>query len=267
LSNLVIRAITGVIFIALVVSAVLYGSETFALLCAVVSIIGVYEYEKLTSNKIANGLLTLSIVFSDFLWVSVYLKLYSLFWIPFLLFSVLSFARVTLSKSDLLIKNQSLVLGFIYVNAFMLSFYFIPHLPFKDGNYNPYYVLMVFFMIWANDTGAYITGKTLGKRKLLERLSPNKTWEGTIGGILISVIVASIAANYFELSIWIWIPAAVLTGIFGTIGDLFESKLKRIAGVKDSGNILPGHGGILDRFDALLFVAPVMLVYLHYFLS
>jgi len=118
-------------------------------------------------------------------------------------------------------------------------------------------------MLWANDTGAYLSGRSFGKHKLFERISPNKTWEGFIGGILLAVVIALNLEHYFgALSKWEWVTMAVIIGVFGTLGDLVESMLKRSLGVKDSGNILPGHGGLLDRFDGLLMAAPLVFFFL-----
>ncbi len=113
-----------------------------------------------------------------------------------------------------------------------------------------------------NDTFAYIVGKSIGKHKLLEKISPKKTIEGFIGGIIFTVLASYIIAKYYiqikEVNTFIWIIIALIVSIFGTIGDLIESKFKRIAGVKDSGKIMPGHGGVLDRLDSIIFAAPIV---------
>jgi phosphatidate cytidylyltransferase len=117
----------------------------------------------------------------------------------------------------------------------------------------------IFFMMWANDSGAYLAGINFGKRKLASAISPNKTWEGLWGGVLLTLIIAYAYSQFsLALSETIWLSSAPVISTFGTLGDLFESKLKRIAGVKDSGKIMPGHGGVLDRFDGLIFVLPVL---------
>ena len=118
--------------------------------------------------------------------------------------------------------------------------------------------LSIFILIWCNDTFAYLTGRLLGKHKLFERISPKKTWEGFIGGLLFAVLAGVLLAYFLEWSYIKMITYGIVVGAIGTAGDLVESMLKRNVGVKDSGNILPGHGGILDRFDAVLFVVPVV---------
>jgi phosphatidate cytidylyltransferase len=129
--------------------------------------------------------------------------------------------------------------------------------------YNYHYVLGVILLIWASDVCAYLVGSLIGRNKLYERISPGKTWEGSIGATILTIGCSFIIARWFpELALKHWIIISVLVSIFGTIGDLVESMLKRQAGVKDSGRIMPGHGGILDRFDSLLFVSPFIYAYL-----
>lgn len=119
-------------------------------------------------------------------------------------------------------------------------------------------------MIWANDTFAYLVGRNFGKTKLYEKISPNKTVEGALGGLIAGIIAAFIIAKYVTvLSLTNWIMIAIIVFIFGSLGDLIESKFKREAGVKDSGNFIPGHGGFLDRLDSIVFAAPFVYVYLQ----
>ncbi len=157
------------------------------------------------------------------------------------------------------------LLGYI-----LLPFIFIVKISFGIKDYNPKIIIGLFILIWTNDTFAYLVGKSIGKHKLLERISPKKTIEGFIGGVvfaiftgyLISKLYIKASPSFSEKSILIWTTIALIVGVFGTIGDLIESKFKRIAGIKDSGKIMPGHGGILDRLDSVIFVAPI--VYLFY---
>jgi phosphatidate cytidylyltransferase len=131
----------------------------------------------------------------------------------------------------------------------------------------PRLLLGVFIFIWLYDTGAYCVGMLLGRHRLFERISPKKSWEGVIGGILLSVAGAYVTHRWFDEffqvpDFTIWMGLSVVVAVFATFGDLVESLIKRTVGVKDSGNILPGHGGILDRIDSLLLVAPAVLIYL-----
>lgn len=122
----------------------------------------------------------------------------------------------------------------------------------------------VFVLIWTSDIFAYLTGSMFGKHKLFERISPKKTWEGTFGGLVFALVAAYIISLFVnQLSMIEWMILAVILVISGTIGDLAESLLKRNAGIKDSGTLFPGHGGVLDRFDAILFASPVVFVYIN----
>ena len=134
--------------------------------------------------------------------------------------------------------------------------------------YNPHLILGPILLIWASDSFAYLVGSMIGKRKLYEKISPGKTWEGTIGGGVLTLASSYIVAGWFpEIQFVHWLVISILVVVFGTIGDLFESLLKRRAGIKDSGKIMPGHGGILDRFDSLIFVTPFVYLYLTWVLG
>ena len=122
-------------------------------------------------------------------------------------------------------------------------------------------IIYFFILVWVNDTFAYLVGKSFGKKKLFEKVSPKKTIEGFIGGFLFCILAGISIALYDKASIYVWIFSAVLISIFGTIGDLVESKFKRQANVKDSGNIMPGHGGILDRLDSVIFAIPFLFLF------
>ena len=132
------------------------------------------------------------------------------------------------------------------------------------SEYNPILPLSIFIFNWVNDTGAYCTGVLFGKHRLFERISPKKSWEGSIGGAVFCVIAAFVMAHFFPfLSLGVWVGLGLVIVVFGTWGDLTESLLKRTLGIKDSGNILPGHGGMLDRFDSSLMAIPAAVVYFY----
>jgi len=134
----------------------------------------------------------------------------------------------------------------------------------KNG-YNPKILISILILIWANDTFAYVVGKSIGKNKLFPSVSPKKTIEGFIGGIVFTVISSALLSKFYIESniLYIWIIIAIIVSIFSTLGDLIQSKFKRVAGIKDSGKIMPGHGGILDRLDSIIFVIPfINLFYL-----
>lgn len=179
--------------------------------------------------------------------------------LPFLLFTLILFQ----SKQPL--KDiSSLTSSIIYPVLPLMS------LLFFDDEFNgsldlkSNFLFAIFVALWLGDSAAYFTGRAIGKRKLFERVSPNKTWEGAIANLLFSIIGFYFSNSLMDLGLTSTqsIVSGVIVGIFGQIGDLFESHLKRDAGVKDSSNILPGHGGFLDRFDSLIFSAPLILIYL-----
>ncbi len=131
-------------------------------------------------------------------------------------------------------------------------------------SYNPILPLSIFVFIWLSDTGAYCVGSLIGKHRLFERISPKKSWEGSIGGAVFSIASSFAFARFFPfMTMWQWAGLAVVVVIFGTWGDLTESLMKRQLDIKDSGNILPGHGGMLDRFDSALMAIPAAVVYLY----
>ena len=146
-----------------------------------------------------------------------------------------------------------------------MPFIIITKIPFGINGYNPKIIIGIFILIWTNDTFAYIVGKSIGKHKLYEKISPKKTIEGFLGGIVFAVLASYLIATYYiegkQTAQFIWLGFALIVGVFGTIGDLIESKFKRIANVKDSGAIMPGHGGVLDRLDSVIFVAPFIFLF------
>ncbi len=137
-------------------------------------------------------------------------------------------------------------------------------IPFINGIYRPEIILGFFILIWISDSFAYLVGSTIGKTKLYERISPNKTIEGAIGGLIAALISSHFISKYFtDITFISWMIVAAIVVVFGILGDLIESKFKREAGVKDSSNFIPGHGGFLDRLDSVIFAAPFVYVYLH----
>jgi len=261
------RLLSGVVYVALLIIATSYSVDSFYLLFGIFMIIAIHEFCQLVHlNKIVPIILGAAAycIASQFrtnqtndhllllatLFVSVKCLL--------LLFNSKKEKFDTLSK-------------YVYTIGYgILPFIIITKIPFSDNIYRPKIIISIFILIWTNDTFAYIVGKSIGKHKLIERISPKKTIEGFIGGILFSIIAGILISkfyfqpkpNYLITSIVIWTISAIIISIFSTLGDLIESKFKRIAGVKDSGNIMPGHGGILDRLDSIIFVAP--FVYLFY---
>jgi len=258
LSNFLKRSITGLFFVITLIGAIWYDHLTAIALFAMVALIGFNEFLKLVKVKNPQTLALNSIVTISF-WILVSQGKEQLVLLLLTTYLIIQLIRFVLDFKSELSSLTKEVFGLLYLN---IPFYVLYLIGKSEYDYQPWLMLMIFFMVWANDTGAYLVGRSFGKTKLYEKLSPKKTWEGTIGGLLISMIIAFVLAEFvFDWNGFIYLGAAVLTGISATVGDLFESKLKRSAGVKDSGTILPGHGGILDRFDALFLAAPVNYVY------
>ena len=177
-------------------------------------------------------------------------------WLPFLV--------------ELFKKNpkpfRNIALTFLSIIYITLPITLLHFLAFKDGQFGALPVLYFFILVWVNDSGAYLVGVSMGKHKLYERISPKKTIEGFAGGIAFNLAAAYLIHNYSQIgNLWIWLVAALVISVAGTAGDLIESMLKRSLNVKDSGTFLPGHGGILDRFDAALFTAPMVSLLFYYF--
>lgn len=259
------RAITGFFFIVILIGAVLLGPYVFVSLFSLIATCCVYEFYRMVHTENTQPLLFigvgvaavgLALVGSTLL----YLLPYSV--LPFgivavlLLYIAALFRKMAHPVQDVAYS----IFGLMYA---AVPFIFFMELGFLENTYNAYVPLGFLILLWTNDTGAYLAGKSLGRRKLFERISPNKTWEGFIGGVLMAVITGIILSRYFGVfPLWSWVCIALIIGIFGTFGDLVESMLKRNIGVKDSGNILPGHGGLLDRFDGLLMAAPLVYLFL-----
>ncbi len=149
------------------------------------------------------------------------------------------------------------LIGYLIIPVILIT-----KIPQIEKNFNPKIIISIFILIWTNDTFAFLVGKSIGKRKLFERISPKKTVEGFVGGLLAAMVMGVIISIFFIDQPKVnWIITAAILSIFGTIGDLVESKFKRVANIKDSGNIMPGHGGILDRLDSIIFAAPFVFLF------
>lgn len=262
-----VRAFSGIVYIILLLGATLFSPISFVMLFGIFMVIAITEFCGLANlNKVLPiamgvvGYLLFCFLIDTTRSTNMLLNLGALF-ISFILLIEL-FAVKQPATGDRTVKLARLT-GYV-----ILPFLLIIRLPFMEpGGYNPYILIGSFILIWANDTFAYIVGKAIGKHKLFERISPKKTVEGFIGGMVFAIAAAYILTK-FEVFITpvfhspvIWMGAAAILVIFGTLGDLVESRLKRNAGVKDSGAIMPGHGGILDRLDSIIFAIPFLFLY------
>ncbi|WP_396186862.1 phosphatidate cytidylyltransferase [Flavobacterium sp.] len=270
------RSISGAFYVVLLLVSILYSTESFYILFGLFLLIAVVEFcDLIQLNKITSILLAIVIYL---LFYEANLKHNNLFSNDVAHYATLTVLAITLIvsiKGVLFLFDDNEVKSNIFskytylIGYIILPFVFITKLPFGEKGYNPKIIISIFILIWTNDTFAYIVGKSMGKRKLFERVSPKKTIEGFIGGVLFAVVASYIISRYyfdpkeyyFKKSVAIWMTIALIVGVFGTIGDLIESKFKRAAGVKDSGAIMPGHGGILDRLDSVIFVAPIIFLF------
>lgn len=178
-----------------------------------------------------------------------------------LLVSILLAKDVQSTTNTLLLKEKKYIPTIFYIIS---GFAFLTLIPFSDGVFKPEIIVGVFALISCNDTFAYIIGKSLGKNKLLERVSPKKTIEGFFGGLIGAVIASFIIFNVLDIyTLFVWVSLAVIISVCGTIGDLVQSNYKRQAGVKDSGNVMPGHGGLYDRLDSAIYASPFIYAFLQ----
>ena len=274
-SNLVTRTITGVLFVAIMVCGFL-RPEAMIFLFALITGMAIWEYcglvndiEGVSVNRFISTVAGVYFFIAVAAWRSGIVTNFVIF-VPYLLTVIYLFA------SELYLKNENPVHDWAYT---MLSQMFIA-LPLSminilafdvqsDGfvHYDMMIPLMLFVFLWVNDSGAYCSGSLFGRHKLFPRISPGKTWEGSIGGgilvLVVAVVVGYLLGDGHTLSIPMWMGLGLVVVVFGTLGDLVESLFKRTLGIKDSGNILPGHGGILDRFDSSLMAIPAAVVYIY----
>ncbi|MBU1013026.1 MAG: phosphatidate cytidylyltransferase [Bacteroidetes bacterium] len=269
MKNLVTRSLTGIVFVIVVIGSVMLGSMTFSAFMLMLSIIGITEYIKLRPNTFKTFTDKISLLLSGIgLFVIVFLVQTRIIKIEnlnllFVLFLIIVIRTLILSPKEAITKISEFVFGLAYVVipfVLMIGFY-----QSDTPSKLPELLIGFFIILWFNDVFAYIVGSLIGKTKLYEKISPKKTWEGTIGGTILSVLSAYLLSTIFlSLNLTNWLVIGFLISIFATLGDLTESMFKRQANVKDSGNIMPGHGGILDRFDGLLLAAPAIYVYLTF---
>ena len=268
MSSFTTRSITGIVLVTAITGSVLVGRYSFIILLFVINFLALIEFYKLVAkgefHAYSKEGLFLSVVF----FVSASLALSNHFDSHILLINVLSvsviFIRELYRNSPTSFQNLALTFfGIFYVTIPIIFFESISFLPFEEEAYHPGIILGYFIILWASDSGAYAVGSMIGKHKLFEIISPNKTWEGSVGGAMLAFAAAYLISVYVkELSLIDWLVTCLIIVVVGTYGDLFKSLLKRSANAKDSGNLLPGHGGFLDRFDSLIGSAPFVFGYL-----
>ena len=274
MKNLIIRAITGILFIGIIIGAILYSKYTLLAMLLVITTLTLTEFYRLIEGS--NSLkitLFVNILGGNYLTLSLYLYASDILpafskgvvFIPYLIYFLCCFIiQLYMKDKDPITRWSHSFMGQVYI---ALPIGLLSFLAFEPSStflfYNPWLLLSFFAFIWINDTGAFLVGSAIGKKRLFERISPKKSWEGFWGGIAFNLVLAYILSTQFNvLSQLEWYGLAITVSIFATLGDLCESLLKRTLQIKDSGSILPGHGGMLDRFDSVLLAAPAAVIYL-----
>lgn len=281
------RALSGAVYITLLLTCILYSIESFFILFGIFLIIATYEFCDIIKINKFIGIPLALFIYGTVTLISFYKPIVekglssiskkqmhmdvdtNMLYKSLLLVTILVAIKCIHFLFTDSIQTLNNGMKYLYLIGYViLPFLFITKISFgKD--YNNKIIIGLFILIWTNDTFAYLVGKSFGKHKLFERISPKKTIEGFIGGVTFAILAGFLLSkfyikpnpNFLQKSIIIWTTIAVLVGFMGTIGDLVESKFKRIAGVKDSGNIMPGHGGMLDRLDSIIFVAPFIFLF------
>jgi phosphatidate cytidylyltransferase len=256
------RTITGVIFGLIVLGLISIGKYGVFVLFTIIMFGSLAEYLRITQVSKVKQIVSYTIAFFILL---IFFSLNTNVDIKLVILGITLGVYVFLCGSIFFTQqiNHQKLLPVLIIFYPVLSLMF--PLLFKDSEFNKsIFWLSVILLIWASDSFAYLVGRKLGKHKLFERLSPKKTWEGFLGGGFFTLLFSFIIGKYFSnLPLVFWLRCGLIIWVFGTIGDLFESSIKRMYDVKDSGKILPGHGGFLDRFDSLIFIIPFILFLLY----
>lgn len=282
--NLLLRSATGTIFVLVLVGGILYGPTTYSLLFAAITALTTWEFctimNKNANTQINRFITTASSVYFYLAVLGFNLNITgSEIFIPYLISIMYLFISELYFDREKSIYNWALTmmsqlyiaLPFALLNT--LAFFAVPGNVSSESSiaFTPVFTLSVFIFLWSSDSGAYCFGSLFGKRRLFPRISPKKSWEGSVGGAFVAIAASQIVASFSPFmsgesdmtNRLAWGGLALIVVVFGTWGDLVESLLKRKIGIKDSGNILPGHGGMLDRFDSSLMAIPAAVVYIY----
>ena len=272
--NFIVRTITGVLFVAILVTC-FFRAQSMVLLFALITGLTIWDYGRLVNEwddiQVNRFISTVAGVYFFLAMAGYCMGMASLtVFIPYLITIIYLIISELFTQAPNPINNWAYTMfSPMYI---ALPFSTINLLAFQtvggEQQYNALLPLSIFVFLWVNDSGAYCVGSLLGRHKLFPRVSPGKSWEGSVGGGLLVLVAAAIigwltGGESHSLSIPVWMGLGLVVVVFGTLGDLVESLFKRTLGVKDSGNILPGHGGMLDRFDSSLMAIPAAVIYLY----
>jgi len=270
LSEFIKRTFTGTAFVIIMLGTIIISQITLILLLLLVGSFALYEYFSIFKNRGFKPFTYLGIITGASVLILIFLERENMIaqkYLALVLLPVMGmfFSFFFVNRTDTVVSILVTISGFVYI---ILPLSLIPFIT-QNGlteNYDPQLLLGTLFIIWTYDTGAYISGILFGKHKMIPRLSPKKSWEGLAGGSIFAVFVSFVISRYFLLlNTADWMILGLIIIAAATAGDLFESLIKREAGIKDSGNILPGHGGMLDRFDSVFFAIPFVFLYIHLF--
>jgi phosphatidate cytidylyltransferase len=266
MNNLIARTLSGIALILIVGGSILLSKYSMLAFVLIIYSLGIYEFKNMFQVKkrslfiiaLVTGLL---FILFNYFWITSIISNEAYFIAIIAIVTVLSPYYLLFNKTSF-IEIGKMLFGGIWVST-SLSFLLALGWVRTPSAYSPQLIVIVIALIWVNDIGAYVVGSLIGKNPLAPTISPGKTWEGFISGIILNTIAAYFVFKITgEYSIIAWIILGIIVSLGATVGDLFESKLKREAKVKDSGNLIPGHGGILDRFDSMLFAAPLFYLIL-----
>ncbi|MDD4631272.1 MAG: phosphatidate cytidylyltransferase [Proteiniphilum sp.] len=275
-NNLITRAGAGIIYILVILIGVLGGHVSFLIIFGAILAIGLFEFyrmvEKDTSHAISK-IFNISMGIVIFLSVFLYIKGITFYALPaaiLIYLLILIASSIFIRRDDIFHGIIYSVFGQIYITMplgllMLISYSYQNNITGEGSDWVP--ILALFVFTWVNDTAAYFIGSLIGKHKLIEHISPKKSVEGFIAGILFTLLASFIFASFYPgFSTAFWMGYGIIVALFGTLGDLFESLIKRTSAVKDAGHLIPGHGGILDRIDSLLVAVPAVYLYLIIFL-